>query len=40
MLTEIQAVLSRSSATLVEDSLGVLALFAVLLTALAVPGLV
>lgn len=40
MLNEVKAVLSRSSATIVEDSLGVVSLFLVLLTALAVPGLI
>jgi hypothetical protein len=40
MIKEIQTVLARSQGTLVEDGLGVLALFAVLVAALALPGLV
>lgn len=40
MIKEIRMVLARSQATLVEDGLGVLALFAVLVAALALPGLV
>lgn len=39
MLTEITTVLSRSADTLVEDAAGVVAVFAVLLGALALPGL-
>lgn len=40
MLNEVKAVLSRSSATIVEDSLGVASLFLALMTALTVPGLI
>ncbi|WP_277604722.1 hypothetical protein [Fertoeibacter niger] len=40
MLKEIAAVFDRSSATLLEDSIGVAGLFSLLIAALCLPGLV
>ena len=40
MFTEIKAILTRSPDTLVEEAMGVVALFALLAAALALPGLV
>ncbi|WP_273542507.1 hypothetical protein [Szabonella alba] len=40
MLNEIKAVITRSGDTLLEDALGVTALFAVLVAGLSLPGLI
>jgi hypothetical protein len=40
MFTEIKAVLSRSSTTMIEDALGVASLFTMLVACLCLPGLV
>lgn len=40
MLNEVRSVLSRSSDTLIEDALGVISLFVLLVAGLCLPGLV
>ncbi len=40
MIAEIKAVVARSSSTLIEDALGVLSLFAVLVVGLSLPSLI
>lgn len=40
MIAEIKAVAARSSSTLIEDLLGVVSLFAVLLVGLSLPALI
>lgn len=40
MLKEVKDVFARSSATLIEDALGVLSLFVLLIAGLHLPGLV
>ena len=39
MLNEVKAVIERSSATLLEDALGVFSLFAIVFVGLTMPGL-
>jgi hypothetical protein len=40
MIAEMKAVAARSSSTLIEDALGVLSLFAVLVVGLSLPSLI
>ncbi|MGB8811987.1 MAG: hypothetical protein WCC57_02275 [Paracoccaceae bacterium] len=40
MLNELKSILSRSSDTLIEDALGVVSLFTLLIAGLYLPGLV
>ena len=39
MLSEVKAVIERSSATLLQDALGVVSLFALVFVGLSMPGL-
>lgn len=40
MMTEIKAVIARSAPTMIEDAVGVAALFVLLIAGLSLPGLV
>ncbi len=40
MMKEIKAIVARSSDTLIEDALGVISLFALLIAGLSLPGMI